>query len=325
MDTEESSDVDGTTGGEQADPTAPVDLLPARLRRPTRFQVVALVVVVLLSLAPIGALVTVVRSDTGPSRMLLDGPPPPADGAQLQVTVTDVVASTGEMRARLVLQPQADLLDEQGRLLRDLELRVNDVAGSTVHRFASGQSPYPVDVTVALGGGSVARYPFDSYRGALSVVLASVEDEKPDPVPFSVDVLSTEDLFRVSTARELSLIGEPSPLAIVSLAASRRPTTVVYVLWSALLMWALALGGAAVVWTATIWRSEVPMWAFGYLVGVLFALPQVRQQLPGAPPPGALFDFVAFYWCLAIVAVSLVTLLLTWVQRERALRRASRG
>ncbi len=35
-------------------------------------------------------------------------------------------------------------------------------------------------------------------------------------------------------------------------------------------------------------------------VGILFALPNIRNQLPGAPPVGAIIDFASYFWCLII-------------------------
>jgi Domain of unknown function (DUF4436) len=35
-------------------------------------------------------------------------------------------------------------------------------------------------------------------------------------------------------------------------------------------------------------------------VSVLFALPAVRNNMPGAPPLGAIMDFAVYFWCIII-------------------------
>jgi Domain of unknown function (DUF4436) len=35
-------------------------------------------------------------------------------------------------------------------------------------------------------------------------------------------------------------------------------------------------------------------------VTVLFALPAVRNSMPGAPPLGAIMDFAVYFWCIII-------------------------
>jgi hypothetical protein len=59
----------------------------------------------------------------------------------------------------------------------------------------------------------------------------------------------------------------------------------------------------------------VPLWSVGYLVGVLFALAPLRASLPWSPPPGTLLDFVAFYWSIGLVGITLIVTLFIWLQR----------
>ena len=100
--------------------------------------------------------------------------------------------------------------------------------------------------------------------------------------------------------------------------AIRPATTTVYAVWLMILIWGLAATGALIVWAVVIWMVEVPFWAFGYFVGVLFALPPLRDSLPGRPPPGTIFDFVSFYWSVTLIGVGLILLLGIWLKRTRA-------
>lgn len=83
----------------------------------------------------------------------------------------------------------------------------------------------------------------------------------------------------------------------------------------ALLFWALAAGAVMIGWIVLAHNQAVPIWS--YLAGVLFALPNLRNGLPGSPPFGSLVDWGAFYWSVGVTGSVLVALLATWFQRQR--------
>lgn len=300
-------------------------LAPTQLvhRGPTKLQVFALVGVILLALGPMVALFLVVNNDQGPVTELLDGGSPPADGAAVTATLIGVSPTTGELLARITVDPQPGLLKD-GQLAEDLVLGVNDIRGEHTREFAAGEALQPVEVSLALSDGSVKRYPFDHYDATLLLTLANAVPGDDQPVPFSLVILSNVDDFEVAAA-PASLDPavappdqlEPGPIAAADLSVTRELTTTAYAAWMMLLMWALSVVAVAVLWAVIIWQVEVPWWGMAYFVGVLFALPQLREVLPGRPPPGTLFDFVAFYWAVAILGVGLITLLAVWIQRTR--------
>jgi hypothetical protein len=325
--------------------------------RPTKVQIAALVLLTVFALGPLVALTVVLRADTDPSKpVLVSASLPPGDGAAVVGTITRVDAVSGEMAVRLLVLPQSDLLDD-GLLAEPLELRVNDARGSTSVLFADGEVPGPVDVLLALSGGSISRYPFDSYDANLALVLtrqgeSSTENGAPpadpsdagedgdteeasdvssdsgtagvdDPptteassVPIVVDLVTTVTDFEILAAPEAET-SDPSSFTVVPLTAGRSTTTTVYAMGIMALMWGLAVTGVFMAWAVVIWRVETPMWVYGYFVGVLFALPPLREALPGRPPPGTLVDYAAFYWSIGIIGVTLLLMMSLWIRRSR--------
>lgn len=314
-------DAGGTGSDEASHPVLPslpgLAPLEERLRalRPTRPQLVALVVTTILLLGPLVALVAVLGSDATPSRQLIDTQPTPGESVQLIITAIAVNPTAGELRVRLLVQPQSDLLSG-GRLARPLTLRVNDLRGETTRSFAADEAIPPVEASIPLTGGAITQYPFDDYEATAATIITV--DEGPGgsgtPVPFNTDVVSTVTDFELSAAASEAT---DSAFASVNFEITRPPTTLGYAVWLMVLMWALAATGVLIAWAVVIWRVEMPLWVFGYFVGVLFALPPLRESLPGRPPPGTIFDFVSFYWSVATVGVSLILLLLVWVRRSR--------
>lgn len=281
------------------------------LRRPV---VVAAVTVGLLSLGLMAVAVLRV-SNRDVSEVLL--PPVPVDGADLRadVTVISVDPQVGEARLRLVpvvLDPDRA---EGGLVTSGFRILVNDAQGEGTHTFAPGQPVQAIEFSVALNGSSVYRYPFDRYEASLVVLAADGTGTGGDPLLTELSVTSSVIAFDVAAAR---VPQDACPFGTcATLDAARPATTVGYTIWFMVLAWGLALAGLAVLYQITRHGVELPLWVFGYLVGVLFALPPLRASLPGSPPPGGVVDFVAFYWAVAVVGLTLLGLAWLWVREAR--------
>lgn len=297
-----------------------------RSRRPTRTQLVALALVVVLAFGPIVVLVLIIDADSGPVAQLADGRTPPADGARVSIVFTAVSPTTGTVSAQVRVEPQPELLEDES-LASDVAMRVNDARGDTTVAFPAGEPLRAVTVTLPLSGRSITRYPFDRYESAILMRLESVADEESDPVPIpvTVDVSSQLGDFDVELDDFTNGRVRAADAFGVAFELSRATTTTVYAVGIMILMWGLALAGVAVLWGVTIWGIEVPFWSVGYLVGVLFALPPLRASLPGSPPPGTLLDFVAFYWSVGLLGITLIVVMAVWLQRARPVRRPPGG
>lgn len=289
-----------------------------RRRQPTKTQLAALALVTILSFGPIVALLAVIGRDSGPVASLSTGRTPPDDGAKVDVSFTAVSPSTGTMTALVQVEPFPGLLDEQG-LTDELVMRVNDARGDTSIVFPAGEPLRAVTVTLPLSGRSISRYPFDRYRSAVLMRLEhpTGAETEPEPVRFTVDVSSQLADFDVGLDDFTDGNTRAAPAVGVGFELSRATTTTVYAVGIMILMWGLALAGVAILWAVTIWGIEVPFWSVGYLVGVLFALAPLRASLPGSPPPGTLLDFVAFYWSIGLVGLTLIMVMAVWLQRAR--------
>lgn len=277
-------------------------------------QIAALVLLTVFSLGPLVAFWVVLGTDSDPTATLLAEPEIPTGGVEVATTVLGVNAAAGELRARLVLRPAADLLQD-GRLTVPLTLQVNDARGQSTWDYAEGQPPGPVEVVLALTDGNVAQYPFDTYRAGLVLAVLDASGSDPTTLPVAIGASTAVSDFTIQATPPPSTGDIPANIAALELDVSRRTNAIVYAVAMMLLMWGLAITGVLIAWTVVIGRVDVPLWAYGYFVGVLFALPPLRDSLPGRPPPGVLIDYVAFYWSVGIVGVSLLLLVFVWIRR----------
>jgi hypothetical protein len=299
--------------------------LPAPVRRITRVQAVALVLFTMLTLGPIVALVIILNSDPSTHPELAsEGTSAPTNGVLLQLTVTNVDAVNGEMTTRIRVVPDAQLLVPGGGLKNDLTLASNDVQGRSVVVLPANQAPGPTAITTAMNSGSISRYPFDRYDAGLQIIVSQQVNGKQQEVPALVSIEGGVSDMAISAAVDpdaQTILGRVANLQI-----RRSAPTLVFTTWMMCLWWALSISAVFTVWSVAIWRSTVPQWAYGFFVGVLFALTPLRGALPGSPPYGVLVDYVSFYWAIVIVGVGLMMLVAYFIRDARSqsqqLRRA---
>ena len=52
-----------------------------------------------------------------------------------------------------------------------------------------------------------------------------------------------------------------------------------------------------------------------WMGALLFVMPGIRNMMPGTPPMGSLTDFLVFFWVMALLALCLFIMVLTWSSR----------
>jgi hypothetical protein len=289
--------------------------LVMRPARASRAQQVALVLLALLALGPILAALSLLGQEADPTATVLPAPEVVADDELLVLaTVTGVDAVNGELRLRIDPEPGPAFRSE-GVLTSELAVRTTALVGPQLQTYPVGSVVVPYEVTLPLENGNVSRYPFDAYDA--NVLLAATANGETVPVVLQIESLSLD--HRIGIQGELAASADTG-LSAVSLRIEREWTAIIYGVGVMALMWMFAISGVLVSWSTIIWRVDPPMWVYGFFVGVLFALPPLRNSMPGDPPPGTVVDVVAFYWSIAAVAVTLLLLMASWLRETRNLR-----
>lgn len=287
--------------------------------RRTPPQIIALVLVSCLALGPVVALTFILRADPTPVNTLVEPVEgSPDDVTKVTATLMGLSPSSGELRARISVVPAPALDSGGGRLDQPVSVTVTGAQGFVTRDYSAGETVAPFDVTLPLDQGSTTRYPFDSYQGSLLVFVSTdAPDGERAAQPVALDARSVVADFELATSGDSTTSAAAGAAGQLEWEATRPATTTIYAVWLMVLMWGLAVTGLLLVWTVVIWMVELPFWCFGYFVGVLFALPPLRDSLPGRPPPGTIFDFGSFYWAVTIIGVSLILMLSIWLRRTR--------
>jgi hypothetical protein len=207
------------------------------------------------------------------------------------------------------------LVDDLQLLKQPVFLIVNGAEGGQLIAFKAGDLLQPTDVTVSLSG-QVRDYPFDHYNANVSIYFTQYGTTASPPQALDTIVRLKGAVQGYSVSLDRSVPSKKDPVRSFIVRFRRAPATRFFAIFIIVLMWALALAGAAIALVLTYVRHDIGPGVLGFLAALLFALPNIRGALPGAPPIGSLNDYLAFFWAEAIVAITLIVLAVIFLIRE---------
>ncbi|MFB9518298.1 DUF4436 family protein [Streptomyces purpureus] len=233
-----------------------------------------------------------------------------ADRVDVQATVQHVDAAARELVLRVRVVPRGAFGEQEGAApVADLSLQTSAATLGDLE-FTAHERLVTTDVQVAIAGGSVSDYPFDTYETDIGFWAALGGKEVPVRVMFS----SNDTLFSISATPTPSGQG-----AEVGLGLSRSGSLLVFAVFMMVVMWALAASVLMGAWYLTT-RGEGLVWpALAWMAATLFALAAFRNTAPGQPPIGCVIDWFAFLWAETVIALCLIAVVVTSV--HTALRR----
>ncbi|GGT09906.1 hypothetical protein GCM10010286_39290 [Streptomyces toxytricini] len=229
-----------------------------------------------------------------------------ADRVDVEAVVQHVDAVARELVLRVWVTPRGTLGEAEGTApAADLDLQTS---GATVGdlEFAAHERIESKDVQVALTGGSVGDYPFDTYRTGIAF-RAQMGGKQ---VPVRLLVANNDTLFAMKA--------RPAPSgqegAVMVLTLSRSGSLLVFAVFMMAVMWALAGSVLLGAWYLTTRNLGLVWPALAWMAATLFALAAFRNTAPGTPPIGCVLDWFAFLWAETVIALCLVTVVVTGVR-----------
>jgi Domain of unknown function (DUF4436) len=237
---------------------------------------------------------------------------PEFDGIVVEAQPVNVDTTTDSATVRFFPAPSGSFKGENGVLTKAVVLYTTSSAGALAHPYGANDFMAPFETTVPLQG-STSDYPFHRFQVEFVVFTTAAGGIRSGKaVPTKVLVSSKVSGYRVA-AQSTTRQGDTA-LVVVHLEPSLA--TQAFSVFIMVVMWALALSAVAVV-VRLLTRTRRFEGSFAtFLAALLFAFPTVRNNLPGIPPVGVLFDYGAFFWAEALVALSLVALIIGWTTRE---------
>jgi Domain of unknown function (DUF4436) len=270
----------------------------------------AILTAILLSCVIVYVIVlTVYRLSGGPQEDEF-GVPNNDAGVRLYLQPIQVDTVNDSMQVRISVIPDPSLGDAALTIAdRDFLLRIR--RGKQVEQVqVRANQPLPeVTFDFDLDEGDVRDYPLDRY---VSHMTFTASDAAGKALP--IHVTAWEGVFGFRVVGETIAAQRPGELPL-RLKVHRTEAAsffgvAVYVAMTMITLCALTIGGLVFL---GIRRVEVGQIAA--LGAIIFALPALRNVLPGAPPLGVRADIYVFFWAELALMVALCLLVATWARR----------
>lgn len=239
-------------------------------------------------------------------------------GVDVQLISVDPVK--GELVARLNFDPQGSYLSSDGvDAGQTMVLDVNGAAGKVSTTYKKDDRMSPTDVTVSLYDGNVMDYPFDVHDTDLSINLNVVnagkdgEETTYEAVPMNISFTGALSGYQISASEDETV--KDTGYSDIVMQIQRSASVKFFAFFIMALQWLLALVALGVALSCIVWGRKIEVGMFGWMGALLFALIPLRNAMPAVPAIGTLSDFLAFFWAEAIVALSLVAIVVTWLAR----------
>ncbi len=275
-------------------------------RRKASAVVYALLIAVLMSLSLVSCFQFVEEGSAKGEVFALDGNRDNALTLTMQIVETDLVRE----HLRLYVTPKVSgtLSDQSPRMpARAIELTMASVGGPRVMNLKPGHHLEPFDIEIPLSDGEVLLYPMDRYTAYIEA--EAIAAGSGEHVPVVIELNPRNHAMHVKAA-----LGQQAAAGdvVLLLSLSRLVPIVAFTWFMSGVAAVLALTVVLVVVSVISGRRRPELAMLGWFTALLFALPAVRNNLPGAPPLGALIDYSAFFWAEALVGLSIMVLVGLW-------------
>jgi hypothetical protein len=192
---------------------------------------------------------------------------------------------------------------------RDLTLLVSHDDTVEEVKLAAGDHMASSTFEVDLNEGSVTHYPLDSYVARLSVQLLDGKSS----IKLPARVTTWEGVLGYGLHTTSQPGADPNDVQLTTTIA-RSGAFALFALCAYGAMLALGCCALAIgILTFTdVRRAEATL--IGAVAAICFALPVLRNALPGAPPLGVTADLWVFLWTELAAVVSLALLVFKWAK-----------
>jgi hypothetical protein len=234
---------------------------------------------------------------------------------QIYIEPISIDALNAAMQMRVTFAPSGLLYGERlAPTARRLRLVITHDKGVEELAVEANARPPTASFEVDLNGGSVADYPFDSYRADLRVQL--LEDASPDidearQLEAKVTVWEGVLGFHLRSAEHSgSVPGEVK----LSIEIRRGGALILFAFgaYSAMVVLGCCALAIGLITFVDVRRAEATL--IGAIAAIAFAMPVLRNALPGAPPLGVRADMYVFLWSELAAVIGLARVTLDWAR-----------
>lgn len=234
---------------------------------------------------------------------------------QIYIQPVSIDAFNDAMQMRVTFAPNGTLYGERlAPTERRLRLVITHDRAVEEIKVEPNDRPPTTSFEIDLNGGSVADYPLDSYRADLRVQL--LEDAVPavneaKPLAAKVTVWEGALGFHLSSAEHAASV--PGEIKL-SIEIRRGGAFILFAFAAYGAMVVLGCCALAIGLITFIGARRAEATLIGAIAAIAFAMPVLRNALPGAPPLGVRADMFVFLWTIVAAVIGLALVTLDWAQ-----------
>jgi hypothetical protein len=236
---------------------------------------------------------------------------------KLQITNIDPVK--GDVQIRVIPKPVGKYTNDSITLNQDIVFYTNSISGNNEYSFKKGSMINPFEVTVDMYDGYLMKYPYDEFSAYFSMnIVSSGKDSagnvivKEIPAIKETNFLTSINGYRVESVKEIEHSSGYTGLVVK---LERTYAVKMFARFIMLIFWLITFSIIIVMFSIVVRKRKIEFSLFAFLSAMLFALPALRNMQPFIPSIGCLSDYTSFFWAEAVVAISLVISVFTWLKR----------
>jgi hypothetical protein len=191
------------------------------------------------------------------------------------------------------------MFHNQPKLIKKLNQNVSLSIDSDTFLFQQYRIMKSQTVELSIESGNPNLYPFDTYQSHFFIEAEGDNDKR---IPMSMSLTNSLGNWNL----DILLFNHTVDSSVLEAQITMRRTAAqqFFSLFMVLIMWAMSLF-IFLMSIGHLWYSRrVEASTIGVVTSMLFALPAVRNMLPGAPPIGCTTDVVGFFWNMGLVAAA---------------------
>lgn len=230
-------------------------------------------------------------------------------GAEVALRVSIGVTHLQEEKLAVHIKPvSGSLIGKDGMLTDDVTVQLDPGTGPISHTFKANMHVTAWDVTIIADSGDILDYPFDRYRFDFDVEATA----KGKPVTLVAALGAVPHGIR---AKLTDIKGQGTDDDI-SIEVRRSGSVIFLAALSTISLLVVAIAALSVAWQVAEQGRKIDFSMMTWVAAFMFVIPAVRSSLPGAPPVGALIDFILFFWLQVLAAVATTTLVVIWMKQR---------
>lgn len=262
------------------------------------------------------------------------------DFIEVVAKVLSIDPIKGDVSVRLEFEPNGSFAKEDGTLARNIKFDINSSNGKQEVSFEKGKRMSPTEAILNMYDGSVTDYPFDSHKSELIFWFTakpekpadkpktseenpatetksetkpetSTEDDEVD-IPFTLDFTPQMAGYTIETSKSKD---SDDNYVDIEMTIARSSMVKFFSVFVMILMWGVSIAVLLLILSVVVRGRKVEIAMFSFIATLLFAFVALRNSQPAVPPIGTFSDYSSFFWVEVILALSLMTVIFTWLMR----------